>query len=247
METKQQLEELTLTELFERIARKDIDEPTYERAYRVFHARYKDRLGILCVELAKNKNALYHELPLEIFQRTLAEVAEQAGSYRVTIRNSNREEEDALVLGWMGHIAQQMLDAIMEERDTFHRVHVSVPCYYEYEEMLDDEPFNNVEADEKEEYIKLQAAILKADKKKLDAAMASLSKRDREILLEYYKPNGYRKYLTKERNVYLCRHWNVTEDNLLQIKHRAFKKISGILLRNEKEQDKSRRSTDAGP
>jgi hypothetical protein len=217
METQQPLEALTLAELFERIARKDIDELTYERAYRVFHARYKDRLGSLCEELAKNKKSLYHNLSLEIFQRTLAEVAEQAGTYRVTKRNSNREEEDALVLGWMGQIAQLMLDAIMEERDTF------------------------------QEEKQLKADILKADKKKLDAALASLSKRDREILLEYYKPNGIRKYLSKERIDYLCRRWKITEDNLLQIKHRAYKKISGILLGNEKEQDKSRRSTDAGP
>lgn len=247
METKQKTDELTLAELFERMARKSGDELIYEQSYRVFHARYKQRFGTLCMELAKKKTAFYQELSLEVFQRTLAEIVEKASTYQVPDGKLDTEEEDALVLGWMGLIAQQMLDAIMEERDTFRKMHVSVPSYFEYNKMLDDAPLSSFEADEQEATLKLQAEILKADKKKLDAAMASLSKRDREILLEYFKPKGNRKYLSKERIDYLCRRWNLTEDNLLQIKYRKLKKISGILVGNEKKQDKSRRSTDAGP
>lgn len=70
------------------------------------------------------KTTFYQELSLETFRRALAEVFEQAATFQVTDRNLNTEEEDALVLGWMGMIAQQMLDAIMEERDTFRKVHV---------------------------------------------------------------------------------------------------------------------------
>ena len=247
METLQKLEELSLAELFKRMARKEGDDLSYERSYHVFHARYKQRLGNLCMELARKKTAFYQELSLETFRRTLAEVFEQAATFQVTDRNLNTEEEDALVLGWMGMIAQQMLDAIMEERDTFRKVHVLVPGYFEYIIMMDDAAVSSFEVDEKEEALRLLAEKLKADKKKLDVAMVSLSKRDREILLEYFKPKGNRKYLSKERIDYLCRRWNLTEDNMLQIKRRALKKISRILLGNEKKQDKSRRSTDAGP
>lgn len=246
METQQQLEKLTLTELFERIAGKAGDENSSDRAFRIFHLRYKQRLGNLCKEVSLKKATLYQGLALEIFRRTLTEVFKKASTYSITGRNINKKEEDLLVLSWMGAIAQQLVDVIIEERDTFRRVHVLVPDYFEHIETIDDEPFNSYEALDTEENYRLQAEKLKSDKKKLDVALARLKKRDREILLEFFKPKGIRKYLTKERIAYLCRHWNITEDNLYQIKLRAFKKLSGIFLEYEKEQDKSQRSFNAG-
>ena len=59
MATQQQLEELTLIELFERMAGKGGDETSANQAFQVFHSRFKQRLGALCNEVALKNASLY--------------------------------------------------------------------------------------------------------------------------------------------------------------------------------------------
>jgi len=205
-----------------------------ERAFEEFVKRYKEPFWTLCKEFTGDKQKFYRDIALETYQSSFAEIYSKAGEFKKIIKKVSDKDVDITVLAWLGEIAQRSMDGFIKKEDGFSEMHELVRDYNDYNENLHEVPLTPEEKQEEDELRQMGNAEILQYKHKLDHALAMLSRRDREILLEYFKPKGARKYLLKDRISYICSRWKITPDNMPQIKHRALKKVYSLCFDHEK-------------
>ncbi len=240
------LKKAKVTELLSLIAIEENSCGISKPALAEFVGRYNERFWNICKEVTGKKQKFYLNLDLNTYQDAFAKVCEEAGSFKKLLRNAGDADIDRVILAWMGEFAQQAMDNIIKREDEFNSAHKLVGEYDKYEahhfemQLSTDEIKENARAEEMERLEMLD------DKKKLDEALARLSRREREILLEYFKPKGKRKYIPEARIDYLCSRWKITREYLHQVKHRAYLKVIRHCIGNEENKETNTGSIHSG-
>ena len=91
----------------------------------------------------------------------------------------------------------------------------------------------------------LSSEDLRSIKRWFTIETGKLSKRDREITLEYFNIKGNRKNLDDKKIAYLCKRWDTTPGNLLKIRSRTITKLKAAFLYYVK-QEQGKRERDPG-
>jgi len=91
----------------------------------------------------------------------------------------------------------------------------------------------------------LSSEDLRSIKRWFTTELGKLSKRDKEITLEYFNIKGNRKNLDDKKIAYLCKRWDTTPGNLLKIRSRTIDKLKAAFLHYVK-QEQGKRERDPG-
>lgn len=188
-------------ELFLLMSYRNENEIEAQKAYTIFYHRYKDFLWKLCSYICSNCNTPENEeLAKDLFQNTTTAIYNYGHTF---------DPKKSKVTTWMSRIAKgelyQLLSGIKE---------------YRIDEYLAVLLENKV--DEKSES---DFEFQSAEQKALQAAIESLTEREQEVILTYAMYEDGKKQLPAEMRQYLLDKYDTTQQNIQQIKSRAYKKI----------------------
>ena len=229
---------LPVAKLFSLMYHNVEDTTTSRRAYNEFKRRYSKSFWNMCKEVCK-KNNFYsiRDLDKEVYRTSMQEIYINANSFEESKRTISKSLEDQLILGWLGKIAETVIENIISENKQFGKFHLLIPDYHEHLADLKSYQQSNDEIEDEEKNKDKSEDLQRRRIMIFEKGMMKLKPRERDILLEYFKPKGSRKYLSEERITYLCAKWGISLDNLLQIKHRAFPKLKRFCEDEEKKAD----------
>ena len=205
--TLQPLTNEALAELFHTMAMKEDNRLDAEKAFSVFHKRYKNYLYTIVKNACKSWKMYGEELIEAVFDNTLLTVYAKAESFMV-IEGIPFEHQEKRMKSWLSIIAKnemlQLLRQFKVEKDKI--------------EYTDDLTFfENIS----EEIIpQATSDYLLAEK-----ALQTLSERDRNILITYLMFEDGNKKLPSIEIQRLSDMWNILPDNMRQIKKRSLAKV----------------------
>lgn len=194
-------------ELFILMSYKDENVIEAQKAFTIFHNRYKNLLWNLCCCICHNCNTPENEeLAKDLFQNTMISIYTYGHTF---------DPKKSKVTTWMSRIAKgelsQLLCGIKD-----YRINEKLEVFLA-ENIVDGKSENDFEFQSPEQ-IALQAAI------------ESLSEREQEILLTYIMYEDGKKQLPQEIRQHLLDKYATTQQNMQQIKSRSLKKIKDHIV-----------------
>lgn len=192
-------------DLFAAMSLKTEDEKEAQNAFAIFYDRYGKSLWNLCLSVcSKLRIANKEEVAKDIFSNTMMKVYTSA-SY---------DSSKAKVTTWLSRIAKNELVNSL-------RAEVGKPIILD-EEILNNF-YNNKDQDEE---------VVLPEKEILNAALDSLTERERHILMTYMLYSDGRKHLPNDVLQGLMEQYETTADNVKHIKSRALAKIKAHIKQN---------------
>ncbi len=205
--TLQPLTNEALAELFLSMAMKENDRPEAERAFSVFHGRYKNYVYTIVKNACRSWEMYGDELIEAVFENTFLTVYAKAESFMV-IDGIPVERQEKRMKSWLGKIANnEMLQLLRQFKIDKDKI-----------EYTDDLTFlENISEDNEP---RATSDYLLAEK-----ALQTLSERDRNILVTYLMFEHDNKKLPSIEIQRLSDMWNIHPDNMRQIKKRSLAKV----------------------
>ena len=226
MSNQNVLKSLPVAQLFSLMASNDVHTTMSSRAYYEFQYRYEKILWNTVKEVCNRNNFdKIKDLDKEVYKTSMQEVYINAISFQESKSKVSKEIQDQLLVGWFGKIAETVMENIISDHKKFEKVHLIIPDYPDHLKDLKSFQQDKDEIEENENKRNKADDLLGSKMRIYENGMQELKPREREILMEYFSLAGGRKYLSEDRIVYLCTKWKISQDNLLQIKHRAFLKL----------------------
>ena len=213
--TLQLLTNEALAELFLTMAMKENNRLDAEKAFSVFHKRYKNYLYAIVKNVCISWKMYGDELIEAVFENTFLTVYVKAESFMV-IEDIPFERQEKRMKSWLGKIAKnemlQLLRQFKVEKDKI--------------EYTDDmTSFLNIE-----EEIMPQAT---SDHILAEKALQTLSERERNILTTYLMYEDGNRNLPSIEIQRLSDMWNTHPDNMRQIKKRSLAKVEMYIKTNK--------------
>jgi hypothetical protein len=233
MQTKHLLFELgslPVDELMDLIKNQSNDSEYAENALYEFLRRYGDVLkakcryaaGILLKKSSTILNLVYdHAVELAYYQ---------AQTYKPCGAGLTKKETDRHLADWLAVIAEVSADQIGTHEKAFYRNHVVTEDMEAYSELPSWDVTAEEETDPEADYREfLRSKRLMT----LEVVTGQLSKREQDIVYAFKHPMAGKKYLDAKQVSAICNKWRISQDNLYQVKHRAFGKIRKLMLEME--------------
>jgi RNA polymerase sigma factor (sigma-70 family) len=197
-------------ELFILMSYKDENVIEAQKAFTIFHNRYKDFLWKLCCFICHNCNTLENEeLAKDLFQNTMISIYTYGHTF---------DPKKSKVATWVSRIAKgelyQLLCGIKE-----YRIDENLEVLLE--NVVDEKSDNDFNFQSHEQNA-------------LKDAMETLTEREQEILLTYIMYEDGNKQLPKEMRQHLLDKYATTQQNIQQIKSRSLKKIKEHIVNQSK-------------
>lgn len=226
---------MSIAELFTLMARDEQYSSLSLRAYNEFRERYEKELWNICHAVCSKYWALkIRDLDKQVYCRSMQEIYLNAKSFTVPENPVSESLHEDLLIGWFSRIAESVRANIITENKEFEKHHFTVPDFNEHLEALKCYQSSKEELEEKLKKEELDDAEQLIKKEKYDKAYEKLSTREQTVLLEYFNLQAGQKYLKADKIVYLCELLGITQDNLLQIKYRGFRKIKRLCNNEQK-------------
>ena len=213
--TLQPLTNDVLAELFLSMAMKEDNRPEADKAFSVFHSRYKNYLYTIVKNACRSWEMYGDELIEAVFENTFLTVYAKAESFMV-IEDVPFERQEKRMKSWLGKIAKnemlQLLRQFKVDKDMI-----------EYTDDLTS--FLNIEEETEHQ---ATSDYLLAEK-----ALQTLSERDRNILTTYLMFEDGNRNLPSIEIQRLSDMWNTHPDNMRQIKKRSLAKVEMYIKTNK--------------
>jgi RNA polymerase sigma factor (sigma-70 family) len=193
-------------DLFVLMSFKKEDEEGAKDAFRVFYDRYKKLVWTLCFRTCASLDAENgKELADCVFNNTMMAIYE----------HPTYDSRKAKLSTWISRIARN------EASDLFKEYGITDNRVTPLNEAITTPIF-----DENEKAVEYEVP----SRKVLDAALALLSERDREILMTYFMYQDGNKHLPDDVLGELERRYSTTSSNIRQIKKRSLDKVKTYML-----------------
>lgn len=206
----QELTNYSDEELFILMSYKDENVIEAQKAFTIFHNRYKDFLWKLCCFICHNCNTPENEeLAKDLFQNTMISIYTYGHTF---------DPKKSKVSTWMSRIAKgELYQLLCGIRDYI----IDEKLEALLESIVDEKSENDFEFQSPEQNA-------------LKDAMETLTEREQEILLTYIMYEDGNKQLPKEMRQYLLDKYATTQQNIQQIKSRSLKKIKEHIINHSK-------------
>lgn len=211
MKTSKQLTKDVLADLFLRMSMKD-EKKEAEKAFIEFYHRYKNYIYTVIRKACESWKQYGKDLIQSTFSNVLLIVYKKADSF-IMIENVEISRQELRLKAWLGKIIQiEILKLLKLERTNDEMI--------EFTDKL-------LEYDDKVE--KKSNIPISYNMSRLEDALATLSEREKDILMTYFAYSEGNKKLPREELQRLAKRWDILPDNMRQIKRRSLKKIEKIL------------------
>jgi DNA-directed RNA polymerase specialized sigma24 family protein len=213
--TLQPLSNEVLAELFLSMAMKEDNRPEAERAFSIFHTRYKNYLHTIVKNVCRSWEMYGAELIEAVFTNTFLTVYAKAEGFMV-IEGIPFERQEKRMKAWLGEIAKnEMLQLLRQFKVDKDKIEYTddLTCFLNLEEETGHQDTSD---------------YLLAEK-----ALQSLSERDRNILTTYLMFEDGNRNLPSIEIQRLSEMWNTHPDNMRQIKKRSLAKVEMYIKTNK--------------
>ena len=213
--TMQPLSNEVLAELFLSMAMKEDNRPEAERAFSIFHSRYKNYLYTIVKNVCRPWEMYGAELIEAVFTYTFLTVYAKAEGFMV-IEGIPFERQEKRMKAWLGEIAKnEMLQLLRQFKVDKDKIEYTddLTCFLNLEEETGHQDTSD---------------YLLAEK-----ALQILSERDRNILATYLMFEDGNRNLPSIEIQRLSEMWNTHPDNMRQIKKRSLAKVEMYIKTNK--------------
>jgi RNA polymerase sigma factor (sigma-70 family) len=211
-----------------------------ERAFDIFHKRYVRDFHNLVKGISSDTSIVE-----DLVSKTMEEAYLKAETFKED-NSLSLKSERGRTLAWLGKIARNIYNQNFRISQKSIKI-VSQDDKFEETSLIEEATENGFitkgalgrkirEAEDEVlggNYVSVANAPL-LEKRILREVLSELSERDRDVLIAYYNeydPEIKNQKLSKEAIKELCESYNITPDNIRQIKLRTFKKVSEKCLK----------------